>query len=191
MVSSSFFVASGRRAGLATLEIAVSRQIDVRPPVYTPAFVHDLAASAARHVVRRCRKFIGDFPRLRRLDGPRFTRRYYRRNLCERNSATLRFNLVNLWSLPLVRALWSTLEVENRCSGESDRGDTPATLQCHQRQKRGDPGNGRALREGVRRRRRNVAWDAGRRRPREGAPACRRDQSTTSRASGMMWLTLG
>jgi plasmid maintenance system antidote protein VapI len=55
-------------------------------------------------VVHRCRKFIGDFPRLRRLDGPRFTRRYYRRNLCEGNSATLRFNLVNLWNLPLVRA---------------------------------------------------------------------------------------
>jgi hypothetical protein len=35
MVSSSFFAASGWRAGLATLEIAVSRQIDVRLPVYT------------------------------------------------------------------------------------------------------------------------------------------------------------
>jgi hypothetical protein len=79
MVSSSFFVASGWRAGLATPGIAVSRQIDVRPPVYTPAFVHDRVAlaaspgaSAARHLVRRSRKFIGDFPRLRFLDSPRF-----------------------------------------------------------------------------------------------------------------------
>ena len=92
----SFFAASGWRAGLATLEIAVSRQIDVRPPAYTPAFVLVQAASAARDLIRRSRKFVSDFPRLRRLDGPRFTRRYYRRNLCEGNSATLRFNLVNL-----------------------------------------------------------------------------------------------
>jgi hypothetical protein len=40
--------------------------------VYTPAFVHDRVASAARHVVRRSRKFIGDCPQLGRLGGPRF-----------------------------------------------------------------------------------------------------------------------
>jgi len=81
MDSSSFFVASGWRAILAAPGIAVSRQIDVRPPVYTPAFVHDRVASAAspgasaaRDLVRRCPKFIGDFPRRRRLDGPRFQR---------------------------------------------------------------------------------------------------------------------
>jgi hypothetical protein len=72
MVSNSFFAASGWRAGLATPGIAVSGQIDVRPPVHTPAFVHDRAASAARQLVRRSRKFIGDFQRPRRLDGPRF-----------------------------------------------------------------------------------------------------------------------
>ena len=92
----------------------MSGQIDGASAVYTPAFVHDRVASAARHVVRRSRKFIVDFPRLRRLDGPRFTRRYYRRNLREGNSATLRFNLVNVWGLPLVRALWSALDVEHR-----------------------------------------------------------------------------
>jgi hypothetical protein len=41
--------------------------------------------------------------------------------------------------------------------------------QCHQRQKRGDAGNGRALRGGVRRRRRCVAEDASRPRLRESA----------------------
>src|ERR1700732_5564720 len=51
MVSSSFFATSGLRAVIAALAgtfftvvmsapgIAVSRQIDVRPPVYTPGFV--------------------------------------------------------------------------------------------------------------------------------------------------------
>jgi len=79
MVSSSFFVTSGWRAVIAAPGIAVIRQIDVRPPVYTPAFVDNRVASAAspgasaaRDFVRRSRKFIGDFPRLRLLDGPRF-----------------------------------------------------------------------------------------------------------------------
>jgi hypothetical protein len=79
MVSNSFFVASGWRAVLAAPGIAMGGQIDVRPPVYNPAFVHDRIASTASpgasatlDLVRRSRKFVGDFPRLRLLDGPRF-----------------------------------------------------------------------------------------------------------------------
>jgi hypothetical protein len=59
MVSSSFFGASGWRAVLAALGIAVNGQID--------------CASTAR-AVRRFRKFIGDFLRLRLLDRQRFQR---------------------------------------------------------------------------------------------------------------------
>ena len=98
MVSSSFFAASGWRAGLATPWIAVSRQIDVRPPAYTPAFVLVQAASAARDLIRRSRKFVSDFPRLRRLDGPRFNAAVLAHEPVRRQfgSATLRRNLVNL-----------------------------------------------------------------------------------------------
>jgi hypothetical protein len=78
MVSIPFFVASGWRAVLAARGIAVIRQVDVRPPAYTRAFVHDRVASpgasTARHLVRRSRKFICDFPWLRLLDAPRFQR---------------------------------------------------------------------------------------------------------------------
>src|SRR5580704_3690127 len=48
---------------------------------------------------------------------------------------------------------------------------------------RGDPGNGHALREGVRRRRR-VADDAGRPRPRESAPESKKSPCAVSRGRG-------
>jgi hypothetical protein len=90
MVSSSFFAASGWRAVLAAPAatfftvavsapgIAVSCQINFRPPVSTPAFVHDRIAPAAspgaawRAIWFAVPKFIVDFARLRLLNGPRF-----------------------------------------------------------------------------------------------------------------------
>jgi len=66
---------------MSALGIAVSRQIDFRPPAYTPAIVHDRfasaaspGASAARDLVRHSRQFIADFPPVRLLYGPRFQR---------------------------------------------------------------------------------------------------------------------
>jgi hypothetical protein len=74
MVSSSFFVTFGWRVVIAALAgrfftmsapgIAVSRQIDVRPPVYTPGFVDNRGASAASPGASAARDFV--------LDGPRF-----------------------------------------------------------------------------------------------------------------------
>jgi hypothetical protein len=116
MVSSSFFAASGWRAGLATLEIAVSRQIDVRPPVYTPAFVHGripwrIGGARSRSPSR---KFVGDFPRLRFLNGPRFNAMVLSQELVTRQFANLASHYTGPIGLPLTRALWSALDDERR-----------------------------------------------------------------------------
>jgi hypothetical protein len=78
MVSSPFFLASGWRAVLAAPGIAVIRQVDVRPPAYTP----DSSMIGSHPLAHRRRaiwfavpgKFIADFSWLRLLDAPRFQR---------------------------------------------------------------------------------------------------------------------
>jgi hypothetical protein len=66
---------------MSALGIGVSRQINFRPSMYTPAIVHDRFASAASpgasaacHLVGRRRKFIAGFPPLRRLGDPKIQR---------------------------------------------------------------------------------------------------------------------
>jgi hypothetical protein len=55
MVSSPFFLASGWRAVLAAPGIAVIRQVDVRPPAYTPdsSTATESTAAAECHGWRR------------------------------------------------------------------------------------------------------------------------------------------
>ena len=72
------------------------RQVDFRQFVQ-PGILHDRAtsaaspgASAARHLVRRSRKFIVDFPRLRLLDGPRFNAVVLSHEPVQRQFANLR-----------------------------------------------------------------------------------------------------
>jgi hypothetical protein len=64
--------------------IAVIRQIDVVPPAYTPAFVHDRVASpgasAARDLVRRPGNSLAIFRGCDFSTVPGLTRWYYRKN---------------------------------------------------------------------------------------------------------------
>jgi hypothetical protein len=63
--------------------IAVIRRIDVVPPAYTPAFIHDRVASpdaSARDFVRRSRNLLSTSGRCDFSTVPGLTRWYYRKN---------------------------------------------------------------------------------------------------------------
>jgi len=74
-------------------------------------------ASAARDLVRHSRKFIGDFPRLRLLDGPKVNAMVLSQELVTRQlQPCVAISLIYTVALglPLAWALWSALETAAR-----------------------------------------------------------------------------